>query len=118
MRDHSDVSVTQGDQFGSVGIASLGFRYLLCLAQVVLGRSSERTTAEVPRLGDSDGKIYGGGKADWKINHVYQPVSSLGDCDTTIQRYKTEVIPSAEQSNFEIPRNKFLFLATTGLTIA
>ncbi len=57
-------------------------------------------------------------KEDWKINEVYQPVFSLeekGDCDTAIQRYKAEVIPLAEKSNFEVPRNKFLFLANRGI---
>jgi tetratricopeptide (TPR) repeat protein len=57
---------------------------------------------------------------DWKINEVYEPVFSMeekGDCDAAIQRYDTEVIPLAEKSKFEVPRNKFLFLANRGIGI-
>lgn len=53
-----------------------------------------------------------------KINDVYQAiylVEQKGDCETAIQRYKSEVIPLAEQSKFEVPKNKFLFLANRGI---
>jgi tetratricopeptide (TPR) repeat protein len=53
-----------------------------------------------------------------KINNVYQSVSILeekGDCDTAVQKYKSEVIPLAETSKFNIPKNKFLFLANRGI---
>jgi tetratricopeptide (TPR) repeat protein len=55
---------------------------------------------------------------DWKINGVYQPVYALeqkGDCEAAIQRYKSEVIPLAEQAKFEVPKNKFFFLAVHGI---
>jgi len=57
-------------------------------------------------------------KEDWKINEVYQPIYWLeqkGDCETAIERYKTEVIPLAEQSKFEGPKKKFLSLANEGI---
>jgi tetratricopeptide (TPR) repeat protein len=53
-----------------------------------------------------------------KINDVYQAVflvEQKGDCETAIQRYKSEVIPLAEQSKFDVPKNKFLFLANRGI---
>jgi tetratricopeptide (TPR) repeat protein len=53
-----------------------------------------------------------------KINDVYQAiylVEQKGDCETAIQRYKTEVIPLASQSKFNVPKNKFLFLANRGI---
>ena len=50
-----------------------------------------------------------------KLNDVYQPVAQLQRNVTcmpdVIQRYKSEVIPPAEKSTFNVPRNKFLFLA-------
>jgi tetratricopeptide (TPR) repeat protein len=55
---------------------------------------------------------------DGKINDAYQPVFSLeqkGDCETAVQRYKSDVIPLAERSKFEVPKNKFLFLANRGI---
>src|ERR1700690_1481082 len=56
---------------------------------------------------------------DSKINEVYQPISTQeygkGDCDAAIQRYKTEVIPLAEKSEFEKTKNKFLYLAYRGI---
>ncbi len=57
-------------------------------------------------------------KEDWRINEVYQPIFSLeqrGQCDVAIQRYETEVIPLAEQSQFKVPKSKFLFLANRGI---
>jgi tetratricopeptide (TPR) repeat protein len=53
-----------------------------------------------------------------KINDVYQAVYLLeekGDCSVAVQRYKSEVIPLAEGSKFEVPKNKFLFLAIRGI---
>jgi len=55
---------------------------------------------------------------DGKINEVYQAIYLLeekGDCETAVQRYKVEVIRMAEQSKFEVPKNKFLFLAIRGI---
>ncbi|SRR6266481_1595053 len=50
-----------------------------------------------------------------KLNDVYEQVAQLqrkGTCTTeTIQRYQSEVIPVAEKSTFNVPKNKFLFLA-------
>jgi tetratricopeptide (TPR) repeat protein len=50
-----------------------------------------------------------------KLNDVYQPLSELqrnGSCTgAVIARYKSEVIVLAEKSSFNVPKNKFLFLA-------
>jgi tetratricopeptide (TPR) repeat protein len=50
-----------------------------------------------------------------KLNDVYEQVAQLqrkGTCTTEIiQRYRSEVIPLAEKSTFNVPKNKFLFLA-------
>jgi len=50
-----------------------------------------------------------------KLNHAYQSIAELqrkGTCTPEIiQRYQTEVIPLAEKSSFNVPKNKFLFLA-------
>lgn len=57
-------------------------------------------------------------KEDWKINEVYQPIFSLEEkreCGAAVQRYETEVIPLAEQSQFKIPKSKFLYLANRGI---
>ena len=55
---------------------------------------------------------------DGKLNDIYQPISALerkGDCDVAIQRYESEALPAAEKSKFDAPRNKFLFLANSGI---
>lgn len=50
-----------------------------------------------------------------KLNDVYETIAQLqrrGTCTTEIiQRYQSEVIPLAEKSTFNVPKNKFLFLA-------
>lgn len=50
-----------------------------------------------------------------RLNDVYEQVAQLqrkGTCTTEIiQRYQSEVIPVAEKSTFNVPKNKFLFLA-------
>ncbi len=50
-----------------------------------------------------------------KLNNLYQPIAELqrnGACTTAIiQRYQFEVILPAEKSTFDVPKNKFLFLA-------
>lgn len=50
-----------------------------------------------------------------KLNDVYETIAQLqrkGACTAEIiQRYQSEVIPLAEKSAFNVPRNKFLFLA-------
>ena len=52
---------------------------------------------------------------DGKLNDAYDPIAQLqlkGICTTEIiQRYQSEVIPLAERSTVEVPKNKFLFLA-------
>ena len=52
---------------------------------------------------------------DGKLNDVYETIAQLqrkGTCTTgIIQRYQSEVIPLAEKSTFNVPKNKFLFLA-------
>jgi len=54
-----------------------------------------------------------------KLNDVYDPISQLkggGTCTAEIiQRYQSEVIPVAEKSTFNVPKNKFLFLANRDL---
>jgi tetratricopeptide (TPR) repeat protein len=53
-----------------------------------------------------------------KLNDLYQPVARLreGGCTTDIiQRYQSKVIPAAEKSPFNKPKNKFLFLANRDL---
>ncbi len=50
-----------------------------------------------------------------KLNDLYESVAQLqrkGTCTTEIiGRYQSEVIPPAEKSKFNVPKNKFLFLA-------
>src|SRR5215467_1047560 len=50
-----------------------------------------------------------------KLNDAYELIAQLqrkGTCTTEIiQRYQSEVIPLAEKSAFNVPKNKFLFLA-------
>jgi tetratricopeptide (TPR) repeat protein len=50
-----------------------------------------------------------------RLNDVYDPIAQLqrkGICTTEIiERYKSEVVPLAEKSAFDVPKNKFLFLA-------
>ena len=50
-----------------------------------------------------------------KLNDAYEPIAQLqrkGTCTTEIiQRYQSEVIPLAEKSTFNAPKNKFLYLA-------
>lgn len=52
---------------------------------------------------------------DGRLNDLYQSVAQLlrkGPCTPDIiQRFESEVIPTAENSGFAVPRNKFLFLA-------
>ena len=55
---------------------------------------------------------------DFKINEIYQPIFSLeqkGDCQAAIQRYMDTIIPLAEKSKFEEPKNKYLYLANHGI---
>ncbi len=49
-----------------------------------------------------------------KLNDVYESISQLqrqGCSMEIIQRYQSEIIPLAEKSTFNVPKNKFLFLA-------
>jgi len=50
-----------------------------------------------------------------KLNDLYQSIAQIqrkGTCtDELIQRYRSEVILVAEKSAFNVPKNKFLFLA-------
>lgn len=56
---------------------------------------------------------------DGKLNDAYQSIlqqQKQGKCTTDIiERYKSQVIPLAEKSGFNIPRNKFLFMANTDI---
>ncbi len=61
---------------------------------------------------------------DGKLNDAYDPIAQLqlkGICTTEIiQRYQSEVIPLAERSTVEVPKNKFFFspTATSGIAIS
>lgn len=50
-----------------------------------------------------------------KLNDAYEAIAGLqrkGNCSAEIiQRYRSEVIPLAARSSFNVPKNKFLFLA-------
>ena len=52
---------------------------------------------------------------DGKLNDAYESIAQLqrkGACTAEIiQRYQSEVIPLAQKSTFNVPKNKFLFLA-------
>lgn len=51
---------------------------------------------------------------DGKINDAYQPLYHLrrpADCQQIVNLCETKIIPMAEQSKFDVTRNKFLFLA-------
>lgn len=51
---------------------------------------------------------------DGRLNKLYEVARKLGDqdnCPGTVEKLRTLVIPAAEQSKFDVPRNKFLFLS-------
>jgi len=52
---------------------------------------------------------------DGKLNDAYESIAQLqrkGSCTAEIiQSYQSDVIPLAEKSTFNVPKNKFLFLA-------
>jgi len=52
-----------------------------------------------------------------KINDLYQPIYAMQqhDCQGAVEKYRTVVIPAAEQAKFEVPKTKFLFLAYRGI---
>jgi tetratricopeptide (TPR) repeat protein len=52
-----------------------------------------------------------------KINDLYQPVyaTQQQDCQRAVEKYRSVVSPAAEHAKFEIPKNKFLFLAYRGI---
>ena len=57
---------------------------------------------------------------DGKINDAYQPLyhwKKPGDCPQIERLCKTEIIPMAEHSKFELARNKFLYLANRDVAI-
>jgi tetratricopeptide (TPR) repeat protein len=57
-------------------------------------------------------------KEDGDLNDAYQPVYSIQqkhDCKGAIEKYRTVVIPSAERAKFEVPKNKYLYLAYRGV---
>jgi tetratricopeptide (TPR) repeat protein len=103
--------------------ASFALCAMPCFSQVSSSQNSStnRSHAMSPKTQDSvtvTAHYSPEEKEDWKINQVYQPIFSLeekGQCDVAIQRYRTEVIPLAEHSQFEIPKSKFLFLANRGI---
>lgn len=110
----------------NAGFRALTVTIFLCTAGLVCsatcfsqGRSSQRGVAARPTASVTVTAHYSPEqKEDWKINEVYQPVFSLqekGQCDAAIARYETEVIPLADQSQFKVPKSKFLFLANRGI---
>ena len=57
-------------------------------------------------------------KEEGEINDIYQPVYSIQqkhDCNGAIEKYRSVVVPAAEQAKFIVPKNKFLFLAYRGI---
>jgi len=57
-------------------------------------------------------------KEEGDINEVYQSVDALqrqNRCPEAIEKYRSSVIPMAEKAKFEVPKNKFLFLAYRGI---
>jgi tetratricopeptide (TPR) repeat protein len=55
---------------------------------------------------------------DGKINDAYQSVYKLeeqNDCEGAIGKYRSVVIPLAEQAKFDVSRNKFLYLSYKGI---
>jgi len=53
-----------------------------------------------------------------KLNDLYQDIYKWerhGNCEAMIEKYKTVIIPKAEQAEFEVPKNKFLFLSYRGM---
>ena len=57
---------------------------------------------------------------DGKVNDAYQPLYHLkkpNDCPQIEKLCKTEIIPMAEHSKFELTRNKFLYLANRDVAI-
>lgn len=53
-----------------------------------------------------------------KINDAYQTIYQIQenhDCERAVEQYRSVVIPLAEQAKFDVPRNKFLFLAYRGI---
>lgn len=57
-------------------------------------------------------------KEDDRLNGLYQPIYKMQqqhDCAGTLEQLRTVIIPAAEGSQFNVPRNKFLFLSYTGI---
>src|SRR5258706_13188744 len=55
---------------------------------------------------------------DGRIGHLFQPIYKIQqqhECQNAIEKYRSVVIPAAEQSTFRVPKNKFLFLASRGI---
>ena len=64
------------------------------------------------------GKLTPAESEEWKIDQVYRPIRRVqrsGDCQTAIQRYKTELIPLAEHAQYDPAKYKFLYLANFGI---
>jgi tetratricopeptide (TPR) repeat protein len=108
--------------FALVRIIGLSFCALNCVAQGYQDAPTKPRDGKLrPKARDSvtvTAKVTPEETEDGKINDAYQPVFVLeqrGNCETAIRRYESEVIPLAQRSKFEIPKNKFLFLANRGI---
>lgn len=88
------------------------------LALLFAGLSFGQTDAAKPTRHDSVdvvAKLSPEEVEEGRLNDVYEAVAQeqrKGTCsEEIIGRYQTELIPLAEKSAFNVPRNKFLFLA-------
>ena len=108
--------------FPGVGLVLFGFPGLSC-SDASPQASTSKPSVPKPRVQSHDSVTVSANftpeeKEEGKINEVYQAiylVERKGDCDTSIQRYKSEVIPLAAESKFNVPKNKFLFLANRSI---
>jgi tetratricopeptide (TPR) repeat protein len=105
--------------FTAVWITGLAFCAFNCFAQSHEGSSRSRDQKSRPKVHESVTVTPTSEDAEEvKINDGYQPIFVLEEhteCETAIRRYESEVIPLAQGSKFEVPKNKFLYLANLGI---
>jgi tetratricopeptide (TPR) repeat protein len=110
-------------------------RAFVALAFIILFSSSGVSIAQTPQKNQESNKPSPQGRVttqesvvveahvtpeeseEGNINDLYQPIyaTQQHDCPGAVEKYRTVVIPAAEQARFEIPKNKFLFLAYRGI---
>jgi tetratricopeptide (TPR) repeat protein len=107
-----------------VSAVAFSLSALCCLANVAAqAESKPQQSEQKPRIKAHDSVTVTANFTpeeveEGKLNDIYQPIYDLerkGDCDVAIQRYESEVLLAAEKSKFNVPRNKFLFLANRGI---